>query len=146
MKAPFSLYLAVFAVNRLPVVVAEIGQVHRLLVVELPQPGLHQASSSWTSSERACGLLSFSVMSSPFRRAPALQLGKCLGASGGGRLLTVLHILCRCLHGNPERRRLPATLVVDEAKPPPQLRRQAPELLHPDQDRHAGMARQPRFD
>ena len=65
------------AVNRLAVVVAEIGQVQSRLVVELPQPGLQYCSTSWTSSSRPCDrcfLVSFDVMGSPFNSGDAACL------------------------------------------------------------------------
>src|SRR6478609_12114365 len=94
------------------------------------------------SSARACGLVSFSVMTSPFRRACALPRR----VRSGTHLSNFLHILCRPLHRDPEGGRLPAALVVDEAETPAQVWGEAPELLHPDQNWRAGMAREPRLD
>jgi len=54
----FLLYRTVLAVKRLLVVEAEMGQVQSRLVVDEPQPGLHDTSSSSISSSRALGLTS----------------------------------------------------------------------------------------
>jgi hypothetical protein len=62
--------LVVVAVNRLPAVEDETGQVQRWLVVDVPQPGLQLCSITSTSRASGCGLFSFWTMKlSPFLRA-----------------------------------------------------------------------------